>query len=1302
MSSALSDAALVTSDAELAARFEVRAIAGRGGMGCVFRALDRATGTEVALKVLATSGPESHRFTREADVLRQLEHPGIVGYRDHGVTPEGRHFLVMEWLEGVDLARWLTRMPLAIEDALRLVHRMAGALAAAHHRGILHRDVKPANVFLVDGRLDAAKLIDFGLARAEADDGLTRPGTVMGTPAYMAPEQVRGERVTARADVYSLGALLFRLLTGYAPFRGEHQIAILAKVLVDEPPDLRDLRPEAPPALAALVARMLSKDPEQRPADGAEVIEALAAITLAVPEVDYLPAAVTTRERRVACVVLCAVEGGGDATLQELPREAEPDGVREAIEACGGQLEVLAPGVWLITVAETASTTEQADRAARCALATAALRPHTPIVIATGRVEAPGALQVGEVIDRAAAALLVAESEPTRAVIRLDEVTAGLLDDRFEISGAGPWRQLFGERAALSHARTLLGRRTTCLGRAPELATLTAALAACTDEPRAGAVLITAPPGLGKSRLVNEFLRAAGADVDLLFAAGDAVRPGTPFGMAADVLRRCGRLQGGTPTDGPRLRELVSRHVQGPAADRLTEFLGELCGLHATREAATPMLLAARADPVAMSDAIQEAWVDWLRARCSDKSVVLVLDDVHWADLPSMRLVDAALDALADRPLLVVAMGRPEVHTRFPELWQKRALQELRLPPLGRGAAERLVRDALGTSVDGDVVTAVVERATGNPFHLEELVRAVVAGNGPAALPDSILGMIQSRLLQLSLLQRRVLRAASVFGETCWAGGITTLLGEGATVDEVQAGLRELVAEEILLRRTTPRVAGEAEYAFRHALVRDAAYAMLTDRDRVSAHRLAGAWLESRQVHEPAMLAAHHQAGEAPELALGLLRRAAEQALEANDLDRAASYVGRALACGPDDSTAGALWAIEAEVAYWRGALDLAGERASSAAGRLTEGTTSWLSAMSAKIGAAGQQGHNDRVAEALRRVAVAASPPEARGSMVVTLCRGLTQLYWAHHAADLEPVTGRLEVLVALPEPLAAHENGWVHRVRAESAWLHARHSDRCLDAYALSCQAFAEARALRNLSVARLNWACLASWSGDVAGALALVDLVRDDAARLGSGFLRLYGQTVRGLVQAYAADPNAEATMGSALPQLGGSPRLSLIARLVVGGLALARGDIEVAEAHAQAALVIPAVADLRHGAHALRARVLLAQGRAQEALAEARVAVEVRGACRDLELTDGLAEVALAEALVAVGDHVAARETLEPAWQRLFDVGTTIASASRRERFFERPLANDRLVTLARELGIPLGLGGVSLEAEASEA
>ncbi|HTN86605.1 MAG TPA: serine/threonine-protein kinase, partial [Sorangium sp.] len=181
--------------------------------------------------------------------------------------------------------------PLGVRDAARVGHGVAAALAAAHEKGLVHRDIKPSNIFLESGSVERVKLLDFGLARGKDAPAVTRAGSLVGTPSYMAPEQVRGAGTPdARTDLFALGAVLFECLTGRAPFTGADTEAVLVKILVERPPAVRELRPLAPPALEALVARMLSKDPAGRPASAAEVARELAAL-LADRDLGAAPAA---------------------------------------------------------------------------------------------------------------------------------------------------------------------------------------------------------------------------------------------------------------------------------------------------------------------------------------------------------------------------------------------------------------------------------------------------------------------------------------------------------------------------------------------------------------------------------------------------------------------------------------------------------------------------------------------------------------------------------------------------------------------------------------------------------------------------------------------------------------------------------------------------------------------------------------------------------------------------------------------------------------------------------------------------
>jgi serine/threonine protein kinase len=253
----------------LGERFEVERMVGSGGMGVVFRCRDLLDGSTVAVKLLQRREYLAiERFAREATTLASLNHPAIVRYIAHGITPQGEPYLAMEWLEGETLADCIARGPIDPKAVARLGARVLQALAAAHAHGIVHRDLKPTNIFLTDGDLDQAKLLDFGIAQRGQNAGawrITRPGGAMGTPVYMAPEQYRdGSNVDSRADVFSLACVLVESLVGEPPrlFVGSDDGAFAW-----EEGTLQRLQQAAPEPLQRILGRMLALAVEDRPAD---------------------------------------------------------------------------------------------------------------------------------------------------------------------------------------------------------------------------------------------------------------------------------------------------------------------------------------------------------------------------------------------------------------------------------------------------------------------------------------------------------------------------------------------------------------------------------------------------------------------------------------------------------------------------------------------------------------------------------------------------------------------------------------------------------------------------------------------------------------------------------------------------------------------------------------------------------------------------------------------------------------------------------------------------------------------------
>lgn len=257
-------------------KYQVVSKIGQGAMGEVYRARDTALNRDVAVKTIQAGDSSDEtlqkRFLREARSAAGLSHPNIITVYDFG-QEHGRLYMAMELLEGTDLKKAISDRSLrTLEEKLGIMEQIASGLAFAHENGVVHRDLKPANVHLQpDGTV---KVVDFGLAKVSGSD-MTRSGMIMGTPHYMSPEQVRGEKADARSDVFSLGCIFYELVTATKPFDADSMHAVLFKVLQEEPAPVRQLSPDLPVVVAQLIQAALSKDPQQRFANAAAFLEVL-------------------------------------------------------------------------------------------------------------------------------------------------------------------------------------------------------------------------------------------------------------------------------------------------------------------------------------------------------------------------------------------------------------------------------------------------------------------------------------------------------------------------------------------------------------------------------------------------------------------------------------------------------------------------------------------------------------------------------------------------------------------------------------------------------------------------------------------------------------------------------------------------------------------------------------------------------------------------------------------------------------------------------------------------------------------
>jgi tetratricopeptide (TPR) repeat protein len=1294
-------------------RFLVEDEAASGGMGTVFRAVDRQGGGVVALKILhGQDFIDVERFVREAAILAELDHPGIVRYIGHGLTGTGEHYLAMEWLDGEDLAARLVRRPLSEAEALTVMRQAAEALGAAHARGAVHRDIKPSNLFLRERDLGRLAVVDFGIAGfIDRSSRLTQTGTLLGTPGYAAPEQVQGSTsYDARSDVFSLGCVFFECVAQRPAFEGANPMAVLAKLLLQDPPRLADLRPGIAEPLDALVSRMLSRDPEKRPQSLREVVEAIdviAATCTLRPAVESVPAptlasddggmpaemplsersqqALTRKEQRLVTLVFAGRDPSIKGALAAL-RRAHAAELAAAVEPIGGHLTALADGALIITTWTPGTAVDRAERAARCALAVNARFPDLPIAVVTGRGQVASRVVEGAVIDRGVHAL--ARTKP--GVARIDEATAAMIAPRFELQRDDDTIALVRPTEGRDGPPLLLGRTTACVGRNRELAMLEGIFEGCIAEPVASAALVIGPAGSGKSRLRRELvdkLRRRGTPVSVMVGHADSVAGPTSLGAIADLIRHAAGIRPADPVEHRRekLTARLARRIEGPMLERVASFLGELIGAPFP-DRGDAVLLAARESPILMADAIRAAWEEWLLAECAAEPVILVLEDLQWGDAATAQLIDSTLRNLKDLPLLVIALARSEAHTELLEVWTRRDVPVVKLGPLPGRACEKLVRDALGPETADAIVRGVVERAGGNPFYLEELIRVVAAGGGDA-LPDSVLGIVEARLDAEGAEAKRILRAASVFGDRFSAAGVAALVGgERDPLEAVLRTLGVLAAHELVASAPFGPVAA-AEYVFCHTLVREAAYAMLTEADRALGHRLAADFLERRGHADAMALAEHFRRGVEPARAVRWYRRAAEQALEANDLGAALDRAALGLAGGAVWEDRAALRLVEAEAHAWRGELKEAETSGLEAVSLFAPGSAPWFRAITHVVSSAGKLGAHERVGSWAGVALRAEAGPDARRAQILCLSECASRIMFRGDYAAADEVIAAIDRLAALGSARDGQVSATIastHAVRALFDGDLGAARERLIEAQ----DGFEAAGDLRNTCTVQSNLGFVLIELGDYAGAEEALRAALAGAERMGLQDLAAAALQNLGCALGFQGDleeaRRLEQRAIDASRKLG-DPRMEGVARMYLARIGLISNDFAAAERAARVAVDLLQVAPpLRASACAVLARALLGLGRDAEAHASAGDAFATLEALGALEEGETLVRLVYAETLARAGARAELTEVIGEARARLLARAAKISDPALRERFLRAVPDNARTLDLASSL------------------
>ncbi len=467
-------------------KYEIVAKIGQGAMGEVFRAKDPVLGREVAIKTMGASvGADEDlrkRFHREAQSAARLNHPNIITVYDFG-EEQGQIYMAMELLEGRDLKDLIGQEPPpTLAEKLSLLDQISDGLAFAHAKDVVHRDLKPANIHILPN--GAVKIMDFGLARFASSD-ITRAGTIMGTPNYMSPEQVRGEKVGAPSDVFSLGAVFYEVLAGRKPFASESVHAVLFQVLQQEARPLSEVAPEVPEPVRAVVEKALAKDVALRYQNAGELREALrvarARMTLAVP-----PRPAPPDDGLAAEVAGATVPGPASLTLP-VPRPLKPPRAEGAV-ALDPRPRLAPEGVPEATVSGRAETQTRRAPArvtgpgARPKVAVWAL--GTTAVLATGgllvwRLRQPPTAETAKPTPLPPSLAASASPDPPLALSSRVNDARRALDARSYREAARRAEEVLDQDASNADARSILTEATNALRQIEEARSrVTAALQA--------------------------------------------------------------------------------------------------------------------------------------------------------------------------------------------------------------------------------------------------------------------------------------------------------------------------------------------------------------------------------------------------------------------------------------------------------------------------------------------------------------------------------------------------------------------------------------------------------------------------------------------------------------------------------------------------------------------------------------------------------------------------------------------------------------------------------------------------------
>ncbi len=930
---------------------------GEGGMGVVYKTEDTKLKRIVALKFLPSSimasEVEKIRFIHEAQAAAALNHPNICTIHEIDEV-EGQSFIAMEFVEGQSMKDKVNSNQLSVNSVIEIAIQIAEGLQAAHEKSITHRDIKPANIMVTPK--GQVKIMDFGLAKFAGQERLTKTGMTLGTLAYMSPEQGRGEKVDHRTDIWSLGVVLYEMLTSRLPFLHEYEAAIVYSILNETPTPPTELRDDIPKDLEHIALKCLQKNRNDRYPSAQQLLSDLKKLQKALesgkPEVIIAPKekpdARKESERRQATVMFASLSG-----YKEMLEALDPEEVVAVMNRCftmfaemaqkyggvvdktmGNCVTVLfgvpqaienAPQKAINAAIEMRNQIQQFNRKNKLPISL-----DTQIGVNTGMVVAGnvGAEQtkeytvIGDTVELASDLM----ASCTNGQIYVGPLTYRYTRDEFDyrelkpitlkgLKTPVPVFELLSVREKI-HRPWLGAERmiySEMVGRDQELDKLKLHVLKVING-EGSIVSVIGEAGIGKSRLIAELRMIDDIKkVTLLEGRALSIGQNLSYHPIIDILKNWTNItEEDTEAEAMAKLEMAIGRVHPEGVAEVFPFIATLMGMKLTGK---PAERVRGIEGEAMEKLILKNLRELMAKGAERRPIVCVLNDLHWADMTSIELLKSLYRLSERTPILFINVMRPnypETGDRILETIRERyptIHAEMVLGPLNNEQCQNMIRNLLkATGIPENVSREIEMRAEGNPFFIEEVVRslidegALVLQNGKfkvtgkitsVVIPETIQDVLMARIDRLDEETRQLLKNASVIGRYFFY----KILNEVAkSIGKLDERLDYLKGVQLILESGRTE---ELEYLFKHVLAQEVTYESILLKKRKELHLQVAEAIESvfkERLHEfYGMLALHYNKGENLEKAEEYLTKAGEEALRAAASSEALNYYQKAL-----------------------------------------------------------------------------------------------------------------------------------------------------------------------------------------------------------------------------------------------------------------------------------------------------------------------------------------------------------------------------------------------------------------------